>query len=74
MRIADRHIAALQALGYTETEARFLYVVATHSGYFTLHQFLTFSRVRWGKRCTKFGLKLEGHGHACWREYAGVGA
>ena len=73
MRIADRHIAALQALGYTETEARFLYVVATHSGYFTLYQFLTFSRVRWGKRCTKFGLKLEGHGHACWREYAGVG-
>jgi len=73
MRIADHHIAALQALGYTETEARFLYIVATHSGYFTLHQFLTFSRVRWGKRCTKFGLKLEGHGHACWREYAGVG-
>src|SRR5215469_16891813 len=73
MRIADRHIAALQALGYTETEARFLYVVATHSGYFTLYQFLTFSRVRWGKRCTKFGLKLEGHRHACWREYAGVG-
>jgi len=33
MRIADRHIAALQALGYTETEARFLYVVAAHSGY-----------------------------------------
>jgi hypothetical protein len=32
----------LQALGYTEIEARFLYVVATHSGYFTLHQFLTF--------------------------------
>jgi len=73
MRIADRHIAALQALGYTETEARFVYVVATHSGYFTLHQFLTFSGVQWGKRCTKFGLKLEGHGHACWREYAGVG-
>jgi hypothetical protein len=73
MKIADHHIAALQALGYTETEARFLYVVATHSGYFTLHQFLTFSGVHWGKRCTKFGLKLEGHGHACWREYAGVG-
>lgn len=28
-------IERIAALGYTEPEARFLYVVATHSGYFT---------------------------------------
>jgi len=27
-------LEALKALGYTESEARFLYIVATHSGYF----------------------------------------
>jgi hypothetical protein len=31
-------VEALQALGYTEAEARFLYIVATHSGYFTARQ------------------------------------
>lgn len=29
--------------GYTEAEARFLYIVATHSGYFTLRQYLGFT-------------------------------
>jgi hypothetical protein len=73
MKILEQHIAALQALGYTEIEARFLYIVATHSGYFTLHQFLSFTGVQWGKRSTKFGVKLEGRGHACWREYPDTG-
>ena len=30
------------SFGYTEDEARFLYLVATHSGYFTCQQFLPF--------------------------------
>jgi len=34
MNIASAHLDALKALGYTESEARFLYIVATHSGYF----------------------------------------
>jgi hypothetical protein len=34
VKIADHHITALQGFGYTETEARFPYVVAPHSGYF----------------------------------------
>ena len=73
MKIRYQDIAALQALGYTEIEARFLYIVATHSGYFAPRQFLAFTGVQWGKRSTKFGEKLESRGHACWREYRGVG-
>jgi len=39
--IQPSHLEALQALGYSESEARFLYVVATHSGYFVARQFLS---------------------------------
>jgi len=34
MNIKPSDVDALKALGYGETEARFLYIVATHSGYF----------------------------------------
>jgi hypothetical protein len=34
LSIKPSYLEALEALGYTESEARFLYVVATHSGYF----------------------------------------
>lgn len=36
MNIKDAHLDALKALGYMEDEARFLYIAATHSGYFTV--------------------------------------
>ena len=39
MNIARMYTIALGAFGYTEDEARFLYIVATHSGYFTCQQF-----------------------------------
>lgn len=42
MKIPEFAVANLQALGYTEAEARFLYIAATHSGYFTMWQFLDF--------------------------------
>ena len=64
MNIAGAHISALQAFGYTEEEARFLYVVATHSGYFVARQFLAFAGVQWGKRTTLFWNKLQSHKHA----------
>jgi hypothetical protein len=64
MNIAPAHLDALQALGYTEAEARFLYVVATHSGYFTARQFLTFTGGHWGKRTTNFWSKIERCRHA----------
>jgi len=34
MNIAPAHLRALEALGYTQQEASFLYIVATHSGLF----------------------------------------
>jgi len=64
MNITPAHLDALQALGYTEVEARFLYLVATHSGYFTARQFLSFTGAHWGKRTTTFWSKLQSRGHA----------
>ena len=43
MNICPEHLSALRNLGYTDTEARFLYLVATHSGYFTQRQYLSFT-------------------------------
>jgi hypothetical protein len=64
MNIATPHLAALEALGYTESEARFLYLVATHSGYFTARQFLACTGAHWGKRTTSFWSKIERLRHA----------
>ena len=64
MNIAPAHIDALQSLGYTEAEARFLYIVATHSGYFVARQFLAFTDAHWGKRTTIFWDKLHTNRHA----------
>jgi hypothetical protein len=43
MTIHESQVAKLRVLGYTEAEARFLYLVATHSWYFTVRQFLNFT-------------------------------
>lgn len=40
--IKPSYLEALQALGYSESEARFLYIVAAHSGDFVARQFLAF--------------------------------
>jgi hypothetical protein len=64
MNIASAHLAALEALGYTEEEARFLYIVATHSGYFAARQFLAFTGAHWGKRTTTFWNRLKSKRHA----------
>src|SRR5260370_17178510 len=64
MSIAPVHIDALKALGYTEAEARFLYLVATHSGYFVARQFLAFANAHWGARTTSFWNKLQIQKHA----------
>lgn len=63
MNIAPAHLDALEALGYTEQEARFLYIVATHSGYFTARQFLAFTGAHWGKRTTAFWNRLASNRH-----------
>ena len=64
MNIAPAHLDALKALGYTEAEARFLYIVATHSGYFVARQFLAFTASHWGQRTTTFWNKLHSKKHA----------
>lgn len=64
MNIATTHLETLKAFGYTEVEAQFLYLVATHSGYFTARQFLAFAGAHWGKRTTTFWRKLQSQKHA----------
>jgi len=64
MNIARVHLDSLKALGYSEAEARFLYLVATHSGYFVARQFLAFANAHWGQRTTSFWNKLHTKKHA----------
>ncbi len=64
MTVSPAHIEALQSFGYTPQEARFLYLVATHSGYFLARQFLAFTGAHWGKRTTVFWTKLQASKHA----------
>jgi len=64
MNIAPAHLRALEALGYTQQEASFLYIVATHSGYFTARQFLAFTGAHWGKRTMTFWNRLKTKRHA----------
>ena len=64
MNISSSHLDALKAFGYTEEEARFLYIVATHSGYFVARLFLAFTEAHWGKRTTTFWDKLHTKKHA----------
>ncbi len=74
MKMPNEHIDRIKGLGYTESEARFLYVVAVHSGYFTLPQFCTFTHTARGKRSFIFAQKLLQNGHASRRDYIGVGS
>jgi hypothetical protein len=69
MNFPAEHIERIKELGYTEAEARFLYIVAVHSGYFTLGQFRAFTGSRYGKRPTSFAQKLIKRGHATVRDY-----
>ena len=73
MKMPADQVARIAALGYTEPEARFLYIVATHAGYFTLRQFLAFTGARRGKRSTAFAQKLLKNAHATIRDYMGTG-
>ena len=69
MHFPPDQLAALRAFGYTEAEAHFLYLVAAHSGYFTLRQFLQFAQAKSGKRNAKLVAKLFGLGHTNARRY-----
>jgi hypothetical protein len=64
MNIKDIYLDALKEFGYTETEARFLYIVGTHSGYFTSQQFLDFAGAKRGYRSDALTRKLLNNKHA----------
>jgi hypothetical protein len=64
MTVSPAHMEMLQSFGYTPQEAHFLYLVATHSGYFMTRQFLAFTGAHWGQRTTLFWTKLQTRKHA----------
>jgi hypothetical protein len=64
MHFPETSIENLLGLGYTEDEARFLYLVATHSGYFSTRQYLTFTGAKSGDKSMAFTQKVLGKGHA----------
>lgn len=70
MNIRSDDLTAIERLGYTEGEARFLYLVATHSGYFTQHQFLRFSGKPKGWSVHHLTTKTLDRRHARSTEYA----
>ncbi len=57
------HLEALGDLGYSQQESRFLYLVATHSGYFTLRQFLDYTGAAKGWTVHQFTSKSIRLGH-----------
>src|SRR5258707_86684 len=57
MNFPESSLANLSSLGYTEDEPRFLYVVATHSGYFSMRQFLQFTETKSGDKSMTFSHK-----------------
>jgi hypothetical protein len=69
MNIRDDQLTGLRTFGYTEVETRFLYLAATHSGYFTVRQFLDFAKAKSGKRNARLVEKLFGLGHASAQRY-----
>jgi len=69
MNFPESSLANLGSLGYTEDEARFLYVVATHSGYFSMRQFLQFTGTKSGDKSMTFSQKLLAKGHATARSF-----
>jgi len=65
----QRHLDRLRDFGYTEQEARFLSLTATHSGYFTRHQFLSFTNQTKGCLVHRFTTKLLTQHHAQATQY-----
>jgi hypothetical protein len=63
----------LHLLGYTKRESEFLFLVATHSGYFTNRQFKSFSQTESGSVCHAFIRKLLDRKHASYHGYRSGG-
>src|SRR5271154_1007286 len=64
MEFRKSSIENLRSLGYTQDEAKFLYLVAMPSGYFSARQYLTFTGAKSGEKSMAFTQKVLGKGHA----------
>jgi len=69
MTLSGHNIDAIRKLGYSQIEAQFLYLVATHSGYFTRSQFLRFTGQAKGRQVHRFTTKTLERRHARVIEY-----
>jgi hypothetical protein len=69
MTMTAFQLEGLQLLGYTQRESEFLFLVATHSGYFTNHQFKSFMETESGSVSHAFIRKLLESRHATYRAY-----
>jgi hypothetical protein len=67
MHFPETSIENLRGFGYTEDEARFVYLVATHSGYFSARQYLAFTGAKSGEKSMALTQKVLGKGHAAAR-------
>src|ERR1700730_16875768 len=63
----------LQILGYSKRESEFLFLVATHSGYFTNRQFKSFAQTESGSVSHAFIRKLLDRKHATYHAYRSGG-
>jgi hypothetical protein len=69
MTITPFKLEGLQALGYTRRQSEFLFLVATHSGYFISRQFNSFARAESGSVSHAFVQKLLERRHGNYRAY-----
>lgn len=63
----------LHLLGYTKRESEFIFLVATHSGYFTNRQFKSFAQTESGSISHAFVRKLLERKHASYHAYRSGG-
>ena len=73
MSITRFQLEGLHLLGYTKRESEFLFLVATHSGYFTNRQFKSFAQTESGSVSHAFVRKLLERKHATYHAYRSGG-
>jgi hypothetical protein len=73
MSITRFQLEGLHLLGYTRRESEFLFLVATHSGYFTNRQFKSFAQTESGSVSHAFIRKLLERKHATYHAYRSGG-
>ncbi|MGH9824834.1 MAG: hypothetical protein ACREDR_16515 [Blastocatellia bacterium] len=69
MSMTGFQLEGLRLLGYTKRESEFLFLVATHSGYFTNRQFKSFAQTESGSISHAFIRKLLERKHATYHAY-----